>query len=164
LTPWADRTVAELRAHLRDHAQDGTRCAGCGRHYKIYRRPLNAIMARALSKLYNLSIVRGEGWVHAQQRGAWPSGGEMAKLRFWGLIEERAPNTDTTKRSSGWWRPTPLGVQFVLRQVCVAKYVSLLNNEPVGFSTGKYEPAEYIMIDDALADRFDYNALMNGGA
>lgn len=157
-----DPTLAQARAHVQKHAILGIDCPCCDRRLVARVRNLNSNMASALVRLYYLSVVRGEGWVHTPSREVDPQR-EMAKLVFWGLVESQV-NTDSTKRCSGWWRPTELGVAFVLRQILVPGKVLVSRNSCVGRSDGSHEllPREYVGINDALSTRFDYESLMEG--
>lgn len=77
----------------------------------------------------------------------------LAKLAHWGLIEAK-PNDDTTKKSSGIWRPTRAGVEVAAGRQRVKKYVFIYNNVVEGFSS------EEITIHEALGDQFNYAELM----
>ena len=79
----------------------------------------------------------------------------MPKLYHWGLIEEMAKDPgDTTRRTSGLWRPTEKGVQFVQCLLQVPKRVYLYNNEILGWDD------QTVTIRDALGTKFDYAELM----
>lgn len=97
-----------------------TCCPLCHQPTNLYRRPISAIIARALIKLYRLEQNGAEKtWHHV--RDIHRDRSDWAKLRFWGLIEE-ASNLDSRKRTSGLWRITDDGRRFVMCQDQVPKY------------------------------------------
>jgi|TARA_R110000823_G_scaffold265778_2_gene385649 hypothetical protein len=131
-------------------------CPCCKQRCKIYKRKLNATMARGL-----LWLVRKSGddrdWVNIQEGPLWLlRTKELPTTGHWGLVEKR-PNKDTTKRTSGIWRPTPQGIAFARGEIEVISHVHLYNN--VAYDVGH---TERIGIIDALGDKFDYQELMRG--
>ena len=149
-------TIAEEKIRLRAEVHDGTTCGACGQFVKLYRRSINAGMAAALIRIYRASqdSPSTAGWVDIREI---PNvrGGDYAKLRFWGLLEQ-APKGDGT---AGLWRPTVEGGQFVGCERRVGKYVHVYNGSPVQIDA---EAGPYVSITDALGARFDYNELMRG--
>lgn len=128
-------------------------CPECGQTVKLYRRNLYAKPAYQLILLYRLN--RDNFNFHHIKTTGNPAagGGDFAKLRFWGLIEEYV-NDDPTKRTSGYWRITDKGRQFVQRKITVSKYVLIYNKEFYGFQGAQ------VFIDDCLGKRFNYTELM----
>ena len=106
-------TVADAKAWLRDRVDDGTRCPCCTQLAKVYKRQINGAMVRALVGLYRASHV---GAVFAHLPPIDPSHGDAAKLAYWGLIEEE-PTVREDGGRSGWWRITPLGVDWLHARV-----------------------------------------------
>jgi hypothetical protein len=151
-------TVAEARDFVFTHWKDGTRCPCCDQKVKLYKRPLNSTMARGLIWLVQAAGAN-LGWVEVPQQGPkWlvKAGGEFAKLYHWGLIVERPKDPkDTHKRTSGIWRPTDKGVQFVKLQIRVPKRVFLYDNEVQGWDVRD------VNIIAALGTKFDYAELMS---
>lgn len=149
--------VSEAQDDLVLHLEEGTVCFCCGQSVKLYPRFLNSTMARGLMWLTNEYLATND-WVDKARIGpAWiqKCGGEFAKLEWWDLIEPK-PNDDTKKRTSGIWRPTNKGIDFVYNRIYVRSPVLLYNNELFGFGGNK------ITIVDALTKDFDYNVLMKG--
>jgi hypothetical protein len=81
--------------------------------------------------------------------------GYHGKLRFWGLVEAKK-NDDSTKKSSGLWRPTDLAFQFVREGARIPKYAFLFNNDAIALS------AEETTFREVMKDTFNYAELMAG--
>lgn len=142
-------SIAEAREFLRKNRHDGVKCPCCEQHVQVYRRTLNAGMARAL-----IMIARGGGgWIDIRVLDL--RGGDYAKLRFWGLVEQR-PSDDPKKKWSGLWRVTQLGLQFVHDQSRIQRFAHVYDNRVLCFS------GEEVSIRQCLGRRFDYEALMSG--
>lgn len=145
-------TLGQLRAWLLARADDGTNCPLCRQHVKVYRRKINASMARSLIQMYRTG---GLDWVHLPtQIGARSR--EEGKLAYWGLVEEEKALRPDGGRS-GFWRVTPLGELFVQNRTTVPKYARIYNGRVLNL-----DPAEKASIKDALGTKFDYNDLMAG--
>lgn len=157
--PLIFNTLDEARDFVFAHWEDGAQCPCCDQQVKLYKRPLNSTMARGLIWLVQQAGTNRD-WVEVSQDGPkWlvKAGGEFAKLYHWGLIEEMPKDPkDTSKRTSGIWRPTFKGVQFVMLRIKVPKRVFLYNNEVQGWDD------EQVNIIDALGKKFDYQELMTG--
>ena len=160
-------TIEEARQRVQDERRhrDGIVCPCCEQLCKTYRRVLNAQMARFLIWLAKYSIQ--EGGYNIEDGGRWvgidrfpliqrrPGGGDFAKLRFWELIEEMG-NDDSSKRTSGIWRITPLGMAFATGKMRVPAAVFIYNNKLDGKSDVP------ITIHQALGTKFSYDALWHG--
>jgi len=101
----------------------------------------------------------GEGkWIHIPteftERKINVSNAEYSKLSYWGLIEGKPNEDDDTKRDSGFWRITPLGIDFVNGKCSTCRHVFLYNKKRYGSSD------ETTTIKEALGDKFDYAELM----
>ncbi len=132
---------------------DGATCACCGQKVKLYKRKINSNMAYRLICLHRKNTFINE--FHHRDKIGTPrdSGGDFAKLRYWGLIEQMA-NDDTQKRCSGFWRMTDKGRDFVQSLTVVPAYCYMYNQKPHSFSP------EMIGIREALGSKFDYPELM----
>lgn len=158
---FAQRTESELKSLVRDglHSREGTECPVCGQTCRVYRRPLNSTMARGL--LWLLTEVRSEIhptriWVDIRSsapRWLVAAGGEFAKLRHWGLIEQM-PYEGTDKLASGTWRITEKGLRFALKHFKIPKRVYLFNNTIEGWSEDRVD------IQEALGTKFNYAELL----
>jgi hypothetical protein len=151
----SERTLAEARLDLGEALGEGVFCPCCGQYAKEYKRKLNSRMARSIIWLVR-RFRETTDWVDVARtapRFVVAGGGEMAKLAHWGLIEQRM-NTDEKKRTSGVWRPTQRGIDFVQERCSVPSHVYLYNNEVRGWAGTKTD------IRAALGKRFDYAELM----
>lgn len=135
--------------------EKGVECPCCGQLCKLYKRALNAQMARFLIWIVK-EHERDPRWINIHEsiviqgrRG----GGDFAKLAHWDLLEEK-PNTDDSQRTSGYWRPTLRGNDFVYNKVIVPSHVYIFDNHIHGFSE------TFVTIFDALGKAFNYAELM----
>ena len=148
------RSAVEVaQAELFDKLDEGTTCPCCQQYAKRYKRKLNSSMAAALC------------WMWAHARDAWievplaaPSwvlkAREYPKLAWWGLIEEKPRQEGSRARTSGVWRVTPLGAEFVRGCSDVPRYAFVYNGEVQDFTETTTD------IRSALGDKFDYAELM----
>lgn len=151
-------TLDAARVAFRSQLEGGVpvECPCCGRTGRIYRRRLNAGMARVLVRFYHLEIESPGRWVHVhevfgglgQKHRDWPL------LRLWGLLEPRTKHT-RDEPSRGFWRLTELGRDFVQGVCRVPRFVFVFDGERTGASD------EVTSIGGALGKRFDYAELMN---
>lgn len=141
----------------RRESREGVICPCCEQRAQLYRRKFSAAMARSLIWLYRQGAERR--FVHVNNnapRWVLTFGGYFALMRHWALIEPQ-PNEDTDKRTSGRWRITPLGVEFVLKRRVIPSHVHLYANRVVGWSDTT------MTIGQALGAAFDYAELMGEG-
>ena len=148
----------EQLAQMRDNWEvtiggDGGHCPCCGRWGKIYKRALNAPMARALLWLIH-EPHRGDGWTHVPSSApTWllRSMG-LPKLQLWGLAESAV--TKTQLESSGLWKPTLKGYHFATDLCSVPKYVYVYDNTVRGFERPNID------IQEALGSKYNYAEIM----
>jgi len=146
-------TLEEARAQLRTLATDGTRCPCCEQHVKIWKRKMNRMVAASLLWL-GKQHAAGRTWVRvADAPRKLDMRGEFTKARYWGLIV-RAPNDHGQKRTSGLWRLTDGGHEFVFRGGTNPDAVFVFNNKVLRFSE------KSITIDEALGVDFSYADLV----
>ena len=144
-------TLAEAQQVVLNNVHDGVNCPCCGQMSRIYKRKFNANMAVFLISLVQISRSLGLDWVHYSK--CLFRGRDYPYVATWGLAY-CAKNDDTTKRASGFWRPTELGLQFVAGNVSIAKHVAMFDNSLCGYSR------EAVSIRKALGQKFDYQELM----
>jgi hypothetical protein len=147
------QTIKEGREFLRRKRHEGATCPCCEQHVQVYRRSINAGMAFALI-LLSRKPSSDSGWIDIRAVDGL-RGGDYAKLRHWGLLEQR-PNTDPKKKWSGLWRLTQLGRQFVHDQARVQRYAHVYNGRVLTFS------GEDVSIRRCLGRKFDYEELVSG--
>jgi len=145
-----DTLLEQAQEELLDNIEEGTTCLCCGQLAKIYKMKMTSTMAFCLIKLSK----KPDAFYHISTMGH-SGGGEFAKLRHWGLIEQQENNNNKKKRTSGFWAITPKGREFVLSNIKIPKYYEIYNNNILEFSN------ELITIKQALNNKFDYSELMS---
>lgn len=157
-----EQTISQAKAAFFEKARrEGAKCPCCGCFGKVYKRKIHSGMAAILVLLYRF---QSRGYTHvltlvnattSPAVAAAIGGGDFAKLRYWGLIEEELKvGTRGKKKGSGLWRITGLGARFVEGGNTVSRYAWVYNNGFLGFH------GEQISIYDALGDKFSYGELM----
>lgn len=146
----------------------GVDCPCCHQKVKLYRRKLTDDMCAMLIALERLQKARGlSEWIYI---GDWRDeytaitqkkingGGDYSKLKFWGFVEdEPKQGTATGKASSGNWRITPKGRDFVHGRGGFAKapdHIKVYNNRAIEESDVE------VTIQEALGTRFVFSDLM----
>jgi hypothetical protein len=161
-------SLEDAKKWLRVRFGKGATCPCCNQFVKLYRRPLSKSIAFVLlliARYYRRYNVRPDEWLHvpsyiaetvaSNPRRAAAVRGDWAKLKFWGLLEEKPDvRTDGSPRV-GYWRMTPLGQKFVDREVKVPSHVYIYNGEALQRSV-----SEMVTIDDALGTEFSYAEIM----
>ena len=141
--------LSEAKERTLNQIEVGVECPCCGQFAKEYRRKLNSAMALYLIRLCKLT----GGYHHISEIGLVTGGGDFAKLKYYGFIEEEI-NENTAKRTSGVWKLTPEGRAFARNESTVTSHFRIYNSKLLGFS------GEQINIIDALGQRFNYEELM----
>lgn len=146
-------SIAQAKAWLRTQLDKGAECPVCTQHAKVYRRKINSGMARGLITMYR---TYGAEWGHVPStEGLSRLGGELARLRMWGLVEEATEKREDGGRA-GWWRVTSLGVAFLRKGAVVPQYALIYDGRCL-----RLEGAS-VSIKDALGTKFSYEELMAG--
>ena len=161
-------SLEDAKKWLRARFAKGAPCPCCQQFVKLYRRPFNKSMAFVLlliARYYRRYDVRPEEWLHvpshinevvaSNPRRAAAVRGDWAKLKFWGLIEEKPETRADGSPRVGYWRLTELGRKFVNREVKVPSHVFIYNGEALERSV-----EQQITIDDALTTDFNYSEIM----
>ena len=143
-------TLADAKAWLLEHVDDGAHCPCCTQLAKVYRRKINSSMARSLIILHR----GGNDWQYVPDVVGSKSR-EESKLAYWGLLEEAAEKRDDGGRQ-GWWRVTVRGHMFARDELMVQKYARIYDGRCLG------HVGSPVSIVDALGTKFDYRELMAG--
>jgi hypothetical protein len=148
-------SLAEARKWLRTRAATLKQyeCPCCKQDVQVFKRKLNANMARFLISLTYEHLVRGD-WVHYKKCSY--RGRDYPYLPAWGLAETAA-NEDSKKRSSGLWRPTEKGIDFVYGRIKVPTHAYIFDNQYLKHTR------ELIDIRGVLKEPFDFAELMRAG-
>lgn len=161
-------SIEDAKKWLRANFSKGATCPCCHQFVKLYRRPFNKSMAYVLlliARYYRRVEVKPDEWLHVPSyiaevavgnpRRAAAVRGDWAKLKFWGLIEEKPETRKDGSPRVGYWRLTQLGRQFVHREVKVPSHVYIYNGAPLPKVVD-----EMITIDEALTTEFSYTEIM----
>ena len=75
-------------------------------------------------------------------------------MAYWNLAHTRKDETKE-KKTSGFWKPTKLGIDFVMNKAKIPKYVHVYNAKVV-----KTDETEKVSIVDCFGNKFNYEELM----
>lgn len=151
-------TLAVARDRVFGGLDEGIRCPCCTQFCKAYTRRINSGMARSLIWLVRTWRAGDpESWIHIPSSGPRYvlANRELARFTFWEMVQARF-NEDKSKRDSGYWRPTDLGISFAMGESRAPRWVKLYDNGIRAWSEGA------VGIRDALGEHFDYDELMHG--
>lgn len=162
--------LSVAKAYLKDRAKQGASCPCCDQWVQLYEREIHGSMARVLIILHRHFLRENPMWIHVPsfledlsvQLGAAVRGGDWAKLRYWGLIEEKPKETKPAKRKDGskrvgFYRVTEKGHAFAKGEIKVPRAALVYNERHLGFSADRE-----VSIVDCLGKEFNYDELMSG--
>lgn len=145
-------SASQMRDEFKKKVVDGESmpCPCCQRHAQAYRRSIHHSVAAQLIKLHRLG-----GTAHAKEliMPNMSGAGDLSKAKYWRLIEQLSGD-DPKKKTSGHWRLTRLGRDFVKGEISILKYAHVWDDEVLAFS------GPDVFIKDCLGDKFDYSELM----
>lgn len=129
-------------------------CETCGRYAQVYKRRIHSAVARELIIMWNLAR---EDYIHAGRLilSGFTGVCDLSKGKYFGLVAQRE-NTDDGLKSSGYWRLTQKGIDFVKNGARIPSYVLVFDDRVIGVSETTVD------INDCLGDKFDYRNLMEG--
>lgn len=124
-------TLGEASDWLRSAAadKDGAICPCCERYDKVYNRPINGGTVGNLIRLYRKG--KQDGWQefhHIDSFANQLTGRDFPILRFIGLLE-RAEHDDEKKKTSGMYRITQDGIDFVEGRTTIPERLFLYHDE-----------------------------------
>lgn len=155
-------TIREARDLMRPHLSKGIKCLCCHQRTQMYSRSLTSSMIYALISFSNADQPE-DGFIHAEdyfkEQVNSPSSirGDFPKNRFWGFIESKGDKKEDGNPSSGYYKITQKGLDFICGKILVQKKVKLYNNQFYGFDGPETD------VFAVIKNKFDYQALMNGG-
>jgi len=166
--PSPQSSLEEAKTWLRARFAKGATCPCCHQHVKLYKRKLHKSMVFVLlliARYYRRIDVKADQWLHVPShinevlagnpRRSAAVRADWAKLKLWGLLEEKpAVRADGSPRV-GYWRMTQLGWQFVNRQVKVPSHVYVYNDQLLPRTVDTM-----VTIDEALTTEFSYAEIM----
>lgn len=147
-------SLNDCRIELLENLREGMDCPCCGRFTKCYKYKLHSTMARGLIWLANMSD-GGRAWTNIQTGPKWLLRSKtLTTAKHWDLIEPKRDPVDD-KRSSGHWRLTQHGLDFVYNEIEIPMHAYLYDNRLIAMSN------EVTDIVECLGNKFDYHELMN---
>ena len=158
----SNASLKEAKDYLRENwDKGGAICPCCTQVVKLYHRPISSSMAHALILIYkyldnhpDMEWVHMNNYLNTLDLPLPVKSGDNAKLRYWGLIEEKKEMREDTSKRAGYWKLTELGRQFVEGKTGVQQYAKIFGSKCYGLA------GEHIGIEDALGKKFNYKELM----
>ena len=147
--------LRQVREWLIERRDQGEQCPCCGQFAKVYRRKIHSTMARDLTQLWRAASYE---WTHVPTAlgSHGRSVGDLAKMAYWGLMEEMPAVREDGSSRSGWWRITNSGGKYVRGELYVSKYALVYDGKVLSLE------GEQVGIRDALGTKFNYDDLMRG--
>lgn len=145
-----EASLREAIDWLRARLDPGEKCPCCTQFAKVYRRKINATMARTLITMHRHQD--GTSFIHVPSLPGDTH--EASQLVWWGLIEDEDGRRDDGGRA-GWWRLTPLGRHFAKGAIRLPKYAAVYDSRCLRLY------GDLVSIHDALGDTFNYRELMS---
>jgi len=151
-----DKLLSEVRAEIEERKwKDGCICPACDQTAKVYRRKITDDMALFLAWLVEQKVKTKETYHHYQKyKTRAHLGGDYSKLEYWQLMARMPKDENDDKASSGFWKVTERGYDFLIGKIKVPRYAFIYANRIEGFSD------EQISFKDCLANPFDYPEIM----
>lgn len=154
-------SLEDAKLFVQQNLRTGCICPTCGQLAKVYRRTLHATMAHALCLIYCYFREHPEHtWLHipeflVRMKGnSTVAGGDVAKLRYWGVIERASGHRADGNDKLGRYSITETGRSFVEGKIAVPRYVYIHNQLLLNLSE------ETVTIQQALGQRFNYADLI----
>ena len=147
-------SIKEAKEYLRDNYKKGCKCPCCDQVVKLYKRKLNSGMATTLIQIHKHS----KNFFHVKdmlREKGFHNGHDWSLLKYWGLIQELDALPGSTKKSSGQYRVTSKGEEFIYGRAKLPKHILIYNKRFQGFSD------EETTIKESLGDDFNYYELLN---
>ena len=135
---------------------DGCRCPHCDQYMKLYKRKLNSGMASTLIRIFNWDKKHPDEYLQVKEHlrvKAYHNTHDWTLLRFWGLILPKNNKKDE-KGSSGYWKITNKGRDFVIGNINVPTHIFHYNQKFYGYGKSNID------IKGGLGNRFSYAELM----
>jgi hypothetical protein len=148
--PKYDWTIRDGRLWLLENRDAGVPCPCCDQFVKAYHRKISNAMAHKLLGHYKKCGLR---WGHWTTGGS--NNGDLAKLRFWGLVEKQGLKTEDGN-DVGKWRVTKKGENFIHGRVTIPQFIWIYNNEFYGSDGSE------IYFRDCFKEPFHYDEMMRG--
>lgn len=155
-----DTTLREAKEWLRKRLDKGAHCPCCKQFARFYERKLYSSLAAALIFFYrnfdHSKFHHKSELLKNPKLATTFGGGDFAKLQLWGLIEERPKEEPAAGRTSGYWRISQRGKDFVQAKLQIPSHVRIYDGKVFGFTGDK------VLVTDCLGEKFSYEELMRG--
>lgn len=157
LFPTRGETIEQEKAVFnKKMMNDGeAHCPCCNRDATVSKQRVHATLAYMLGRLYAASMEeygQSDGWVHLEKfsPGRHGSGREFAIVKHWNLAEPMPADLGDDKRSSGMWRLTETGMEWITLKKQITKVLYIFDNKIIK------EGGEVWSFIDALNKKFSY--------
>jgi len=152
-------TLKDAQTKVLQNMDTGSSCPCCHQWVRRYRYALNEKNVYFLIQLRRYLHENSKEYVHIDHLAeyaceAMKGGTSFSILAWWGLIEEM-PNTDDHKKTSGFWRPTQKGMDWLDGLVKIPQYVYCYNKTITMALTDKM-----ISVKEIPWNKFRYDVLM----
>jgi len=138
--------------------KEGAHCGLCLRYIKVYDRSINSSMARWLIQLVRRYEIEPRWFGVSESWSKQINARDICLFKHWGMTLMKPKDaSDGRKRTSGYWKPTSVGVAFARRECSVPCYKVLYNNELI------FEKGPQVTIVHAIGKKFDHGELMSKG-
>ena len=135
----------------------GYKCSCCDQLVKLYSRHFNSNMGISLIYLYKN---RQKGFIHLENSmvaDGYKRCGDASYMLLYYLIESMPENRKDGSKRNGHYKISNRGILFVEGKMKVQERFLICNNKFEGYE------GEEITIEQALGNKFDFNALMGNG-
>ena len=148
--------LSDARKWLQQNLDDGVRCLCCDKYARRYYRKFNSTMARSLLWLVQAWESNAQGWIDVPKMAPRQivRSNQLPTVRWWGMVERPDNSDGKDVKHSGFWKPTPKGVDFVYKRIMVPSTAVTYDG-----CVEKME-GEPISIEDALGTHFSYSDIM----
>jgi hypothetical protein len=124
-------TLAEAQDYVRAEMSTGVKCPCCNQLAKVYKRLLTESHIKTMMAVYREQCKDslGERWVYLPdipQRSR-----DFATVAYFGLAEQHVGQRDDGSKSTGWWRITTLGADFLAGKKGVQKYALVYDGKVI---------------------------------
>ncbi len=133
-------------------------CAACDQDVNVHKHKVTWAQATALAVLvdmyedtpgyHHISDIKRQTRFRSKKPELILS--HFSVMAKWSLIEDEPNFTDPEKRTSGMWRPTQRGIDFVYNQYLISKYLWTFDNRIM------YESPETTSIKGATGEQFSW--------
>lgn len=155
-----DRLKKGLIGHIKNGCpkEDKQECACCHQDVNAHKHKVTWAQAVALTVLVDM-CEQEPGYHHvddikdqtlARLHETHIVLSHWSVMAKWSLIEDEPNLTDPEKRTSGMWRPTVRGIDFVYDRYLISKYLWTFNN------TILHESEENISIQGATGEQYSW--------